>query len=182
MKLLLRLSVCILLMILTISCVGANPTDTPPVVSSGETPGDNPEIVAARAALTEFFQSIQNQDYQTAARLSDGENLESVRQTLIEWHPDWKAEPGDTAAIIEKACTGGYACLSLRRIVNEFALSTGGYEFQVEFNTAEGERFELGPCCGADETESPPQHVFSYLVMAEGQNQFRVLWQPIYVP
>jgi hypothetical protein len=56
------------------------------------------------------------------------------------------------------------------------------YVFDVEFNNPDGSLFVRGPCCGATETEMPPESQFEYTVTKNAEGKFVVLNTPPYVP
>jgi hypothetical protein len=117
-----------------------------------------------------------------AARKGLGELPPDLIATLQAWDPAWQVDPEDVVSVVEKACTGGFVCLPIRRVVAVEAISETEYEFLVEHALEDGRAFRLGPCCGADETEMPPQTHFSYRVARDEAGQWRVMWVPIYVP
>jgi hypothetical protein len=53
--------------------------------------------------------------------------------------------------------------------------------FTVRFLTETGERFVLGPCCGATPEEMPPTEEFDFTVRQSGDT-YRVVDLPVYVP
>ena len=101
---------------------------------------------------------------------------------LVDWDPGWQPDPEDVAAVVEKACTGGFICLPIRRVVAVERISEIEYEFLVELSQDDGSVFILEPCCGATETEMTPQSEFRYQVVRDPAGQWRVRWAPIYMP
>ena len=75
----------------------------------------------------------------------------------------------------------GLKCLSIRTIVCEEEVSPTEFRFTVEFTNYDGSLFVLGPCCGATETEMPPQTQFVYTVKRV-EDRFLVQDLPVYVP
>jgi hypothetical protein len=52
----------------------------------------------------------------------------------------------------------------------------------VEFAMPNGEPFVRGPCCGASETEMPPESEFLFAVVQSEDGEYRVQDLPVYVP
>ena len=55
------------------------------------------------------------------------------------------------------------------------------FKFVVEFSWDDGSLFVRGPCCGASETDMPPQSQFTVLVI-KVDDRFLVQQLPVYVP
>ncbi|MBN2387449.1 MAG: hypothetical protein JXB85_10540 [Anaerolineales bacterium] len=150
-------------LILLVACV--------PLPSGTRAPN---EEVLANAALLDFFDALHQGDYAAADRLYGGSY-----ETLRDWNPD--LDPGDHAALWLAACTrNGLQCLPVRSA--NLQTQTGNtFIFIVEFSALDGALFVLGPCCGADETEMPPQSTFEYTV-THHNGQFWIMDLPVYVP
>ncbi len=84
---------------------------------------------------------------------------------------------------MEAACRyNGFRCdLQVRDVVRGEQESEGTYRFTLQFNTPDGQLFELGPCCGADPAEAPPVSQFDYTVEVQ-EGEVRVLDLPVYQP
>ncbi len=91
-------------------------------------------------------------------------------------------DPMDHVALWTWACENSLLqCLQVRSA--ELVHQEGEtYVFQVEFTNPDGSLFVLGPCCGANETEMPPQSQFEYTVTKNAEGGFVVMNTPPYVP
>jgi hypothetical protein len=128
----------------------------------------------AQEALVEFLTLLSSGGYEAAVPLYGGEY-----EHLQVFNPE--IEPDDHAALWAWVCDHRLLqCLAVRS--TEFVRQQGStFIFLVEFNNADGSLFVRGPCCGADETEMPPQTQFEYRVM-QTEGKFLVLDTPPYVP
>jgi hypothetical protein len=134
-----------------------------------------PDLRVAQAALTDYFAHLDEGRYAEAAELYGGSY-----EALQGWNPG--VDPADHATLLENGCTiNGLQCLPLKSVLAQEAISDDTYQFMVTFATADGETFVLGPCCGADETEMPPQSEFTFTVVKVG-DAYRVQELPVYVP
>jgi len=61
-------------------------------------------------------------------------------------------------------------------------ISKTEFVFIVDFLNADGKLFVLGPCCGGNATDFPPQSVFNLMVMKVDENKFSVMDMPPYAP
>lgn len=130
----------------------------------------------ARSTLTEFFELLNQRDYEEAAALYGGDY-----QPLREWNI--LIDPKDRAALLATGCEiNGLQCLRVKRIVDEKAVSLAEYHFTVEFMNQDGSLFVRGPCCGGNATDFPPESQFAYTVIRTCAGEFSVLELPIYVP
>jgi hypothetical protein len=166
--------------------IAANPSPSPeaeptPVTEPTPDPVETPEprpiatdLDLAREALIGYFAALNEGRYADAVELFGG-SLEYP----ISVNPD--TDPGDPAALLEAACTRQLQCLRVLNIAEEEAVSDSEFRFLVEFQTATGELFVLGPCCGATEAEMPPMSQFPYTVIKDG-DAFVVQELPVYVP
>lgn len=123
-----------------------------------------------------YFSAFNQGDFARAVELYGGsyEMLEANNPAI---------GPEDRPALLEAACRyNGYRCdLSLREVVRVEQEREGAYRFTLQFNTADGQLFELGPCCGADPDEAPPVSQFDYTVELQ-EGEMRVLDLPVYQP
>lgn len=128
-------------------------------------------------ALVAFFESLSAGRYEAAAQFYGGSY-----DLLIDHNPG--LDPMDHAALLENACTvQGFRCLEVWSAhLQERRASSGEYRFVVQFTTADGELFVRGPCCGARETEMPPQSEFPFTVVKGADGNYRILELPVYVP
>jgi len=132
----------------------------------------------ARAVLVAFFDALNGGWYAEAA-VQYGGSYEG----LIDMNPD--VDPNDHAALLERACTtNGFQCLRVKEIVQQVQDSPDSYTFTIEFLNPDGSLFVRGACCGASETDMPPQSRFDVVVMSVPQagNALRVQNLPVYVP
>jgi len=134
-----------------------------------------PELEKAQQALVSFLNALHAGNYDEAAILYGG-NYE----TLKNWNPE--ADPENLAGLLQSACQiNGLQCLEIRGIGNARKIDQQTYTFSVEFSSSDGNLFQRGPCCGADETEMPTQVSFSFTVMKTGDT-YQVLDLPPYMP
>jgi hypothetical protein len=157
----------ILLLFLT-SCV---PQQSP--VSATEKLNDEER---AQYTLIGFLENLHNGKYDEAARLYGGSY-----QTMIDHNPD--IDPNDHTALLRNACTlNGMQCFRGKIIGLEDKVSDAKYVFIVELLKDDGILFVLGPCCGGNQTSSPPQSVFLFTVIKVDPNEFTVMDMPPYAP
>ena len=137
----------------------------------------NDDLESARETLIQFFEHLNKGDYLSASALYGGSY-----EMLNGYNPD--LDPEDHAALFKNACTvNGFQCLQVRSArLQEQAAQTGDYRFVVEFSTADGELFVLGPCCGATETEMPLRSEFVFTVVRVGEGAYQVVDLPVYAP
>lgn len=127
-------------------------------------------------SLANFLESLHNGKYDEAARFYGG-----TYETMIDHNPG--VNPNDHAALLRNACTiNGMQCLQARSVSLEKRVSDTEFVFKVEFLMDDGTLFELGPCCGGDETDFSPQSVFYFTVIKLDNNQFFVIDTPPYAP
>jgi hypothetical protein len=132
--------------------------------------------LAAEAALIDFYNQLNQGEYEKAVELYGGsyEELEYFNPGM---------DPDDRAGLLAAACEfNGFFCLPVSSVT---AIDSGPQQpllFEVSYINPDGSRFVLGPCCGATEEEMPPMDVFSVRVICENQDQCQVLDLPPYVP
>ena len=129
----------------------------------------------AEAAAVEFFERLSSGEYQRAAEMYAGDyaELEYMNPTLPE---------EDHAALWRNACgINGYQCLPIRQVLEIEKFSLNEYHLKVQFQNPDGSVFILGPCCGADEEEMPPQSEFDVYVI-ERKDVFYIVSLPVFVP
>jgi hypothetical protein len=97
-------------------------------------------------------------------------------QVLEGYNPD--LDPNDRAALFQNACQiNGFVCnLAVKNYVSESQPSETEFVFVIEFQTEDGELFSLGPCCGADPTESLPMTQFEYHVQNVNGKYVMICW------
>jgi hypothetical protein len=138
---------------------------------------DRADEELALQSLMDFFEHLSTGRYEEASQLYGGSY-----EVLIDNNPT--LDPQDHAALWRNACTAnGFQCLRVRsaRLQGEVA-SGAQVRFLVEFSTPDGERFVRGPCCGASETDMPPESAFLFAVVRSEDGAYRVQDLPVYVP
>jgi hypothetical protein len=110
--------------------------------------------------LIDFLEGLHKGEYEKAAPLYRG-----TYETMIDHNPSMN--PDDHVALLQTACTiNGAQCLQVKSASLDRQVSSTEFIFKVEFLNADGTLFVLGPCCGGNETDFPPQSVF-YLTVAK---------------
>jgi hypothetical protein len=153
-------------------CAG-QPIDPTP---TGAAPTSLPSTASeAQDVLVNFLTWLHTEKYAEAVPLYGGE-YEQLQVFNTEIDPD------DHVALWAWACDHQLLqCLEVRSTTFD-RLEGDTYVFQVEFSNPDGSLFVLGPCCGANETEMPPQSRFEFEVMRTGEGKFVVMNAPPYVP
>lgn len=129
----------------------------------------------AEAALLDFLRFLNTGRYEDAVPLYGGEY-----EALQVFNPE--IDPFDRVALWKWVCEKKLLqCLEVRSAALQHQ-EGDTYVFQVEFNNLDGTLFVLGPCCGADETEMPPESRFEFSVTKNAEGRFVVLNTPPYVP
>ena len=160
--------------------VESPPTPTPEIISAC-TPTSKAEtssegLEKARNALSSFFELLSQREYERAASLYGGDY-----QSLRDWNP--LLDPQDHTALLKNGCEiNGLQCLQVKRFDDEKEVSLAEYDFTVEFANKDGSLFTRGPCCGANETDMPPESQFAYTVIRNCVGEFLVVELPVYVP
>jgi hypothetical protein len=131
----------------------------------------------ALKSLMSFFDHLSAGRYEEASQLYGGSY-----EVLIDQNPALDAQ--DHAALLRNACTvNGFQCLRVRTARLHQQVATGAeFHFRVEFSTLDGGLFIWGPCCGAIETDRPPQSEFLFTVTMSKDGEYRVQDLPIYGP
>lgn len=159
----------------------ASPSTPTPIVIAACTPANTIDtplagMEKARSALVSFFELLNHREYEKAAALYGGEY-----QVLRESNP--LLDPQDHSALLKNGCEiNGLQCLRVKRIADEKMVSLAEYHFTVEFMNNDGTLFVRGPCCGANETDMPPESQFGYTVVRSCVGEFLVVELPAYVP
>jgi hypothetical protein len=169
---LIRYLTLLILTVLLTSCVAQPiaPTLTEPAPTS--LPSTASE---AQQVLIEFFTLLNEEKYAEADALYGGSY-----QGLQDNNPD--VEPSDHTTLWSRGCKqNGLQCLKVRSVTFR-RLEGNTHVFQVEFSNTDGSLFVRGPCCGASETDMPPQSQFEYKVARTAEGTFVVMDTPPYVP
>jgi hypothetical protein len=158
----------IMLTIFLMSCA-PKPDESP----MADAPGDDQ---LALQTLTEFLENLYNGNYDDAAQLYGG-----TYEIMVEHNPSIDAS--DHSTLLQNACAiNGVQCLQVKSIVFDKKVSDTEFVYMVEFFNSNETLFILGPCCGGNETDFPPQSVFYFTVMKVDQGSFIVMDMPPYVP
>ncbi len=137
-------------------------------------PPEDPDRPEAAARM--FFDALNVGDYQAAADLYGGSY-----EVLVGMNPD--LDPNDGPALLAQGCQfNGFTCLRMGEVLSGEETNPGEYDLVVQFQTASGDIFQLGPCCGADETEMPPVSEFPIRIISDETGALKVLDLPPYVP
>lgn len=164
----------------TVPDIASPPTPMPiliPVCSPANTmEAPSKALEKARSTLISFFELLNQREYERATALYGGDY-----QPLREWNI--LTDPKDHAALLAAGCEiNGLQCLRVKRTVDEKAVSLAEYHFTVEFMNQDGSLFVLGPCCGGNATDFPPESQFPYTVIRDCAGEFLVRELPVYVP
>ena len=156
------------LTILLVSC--ATPAGELP---STDSPSDD---LRAQEVLLDFLDSLHKGEYHKAAQLYGG-----TYETMIDHNP--AMNPEDHVALLQTACTiNGAQCLQVKSPSLDRQVSNTKFTFKVEFLNADGTPFVLGPCCGGNETDFPPQSVFYLTALKMDKVNYAVMDMPPYAP
>ena len=131
---------------------------------------------AALAALTEYYQSLNQGMYDRAVALYGGsyEELEYFNPTI---------DPGDKAELLRAGCEfNGFMCFAILSSELVEVINQQEFLFELEFANPDGSLFVLGPCCGATEETMPPVSVFTVQVRCDDTGFCQVLNLPPWVP
>jgi hypothetical protein len=138
--------------------------------------GQSDEAAGAERALIVFFNQLSEGEYQAAA-----ESYGGSYEILTNYNPD--QDPENHPALWEMACRfNGFQCLKVKEVLEIEMTGEEVYALTVTFETASGEIFQLGPCCGADKNEALQLSDFTFRVARDDSGRFRVLDLPVYVP
>ena len=148
---------------------------TSQVASTPQPTSLQPTATEAHNVLVNFLSLLHAKKYADAAPLYGGD-YEQLKVFNTEINPN------DHVALWACACDHQLLqCLEVRSVTFE-QLVGDSFIFQVEFSSADGSLFVLGPCCGANETEMPPVSQFEYTVTRNSDDKYVVMNMPPYVP
>ncbi len=158
-----------------LSCNEPPPTPLSPLRPTWTvTPPGATDLDMARHTLLTFFTLLHDGRYAEAVPLYGG-SYDGMRNNNPVIPPD------DYAALFESSCTNQRPCLLVANIVEEEKVSESEFKFLVEFVWIDGTLYKRGPCCGATETEMPPDWPFPYTVkIIDGQ--YKVMEEPVLMP
>ncbi len=138
------------------------------------TPQGASDMEIARQTLLTFFTLLHDGRYAEAVPLYGG-SYDGMRNNNPLIPPD------DYAALFESSCTNQRPCLLVANIVDEEKVSESEFKFLVEFVWIDGSLYKRGLCCGATETDMPPDWQFPYTVkIIDGQ--YKVMEEPVIMP
>jgi len=159
------------LILLMAACSTKNPTENATPV-----PATPDAQVEASQALQTYFDDLNRGDYEAAVTLYGGSY-----DWLSSMNPD--IDPNDHVALFSQGCQfNGFVCMRTLSIKFDSQPSANEFVFVVEFQNADGTLFIQGPCCGEDETTSPPVSEFKYTVSRIVSGAYHVMEMPPYVP
>ncbi|HSB91124.1 MAG TPA: hypothetical protein VLD63_13995 [Anaerolineales bacterium] len=128
----------------------------------------------AEYVLTRYLASLHDGYYDDAAILYGG-----PYDALQDDNPD--VDPTDSAALLGRWCEqNGGVCLPIQTVVSREAAGGETYSFVVQLANDDGSTFEIGPCCGAEDTGQRTRE-FTFTVKSIG-GRFYVMELPPYVP
>ena len=164
----------LVLLVFCLVMVACGPKAGTPTSTEMRAPADQ-EL--ALQSLMSFFDHLSAGRYEEASQLYGG-----PYEQLIHHNP--ALDPQDHAALLRNACTvNGFQCLRVRTArLHQQVASGAEFHFRVEFSTPDGGLFVRGPCCGASETDMPPQSEFLFTVTMSKDGEYRVQDLPVYVP
>jgi hypothetical protein len=159
------------LILLVAACSAKTPTGI--ATSVPATPDYRAE---ANQALQTFFDDLNRGDYDAAVALYGGSY-----DWLSSMNPD--IDSGDHVSLFKQGCRfNGFKCLKTMKVTFDSQPSPNEFVFLVQFQNADGTLFVQGPCCGEDETTSPPVSEFKYTVTRTEAGLYLVMSEPPYVP
>lgn len=130
----------------------------------------------AQSTLVAFFDLLNRKEYARAAEFFGGDYYILRNSNPL-------VDPNDYFTLFQHACEiNGFQCLQIKRVVNRKAILPYQYEFIVEFKQPDGSLFVRGPCCGADETQQPPESRWKYTVVLDCTGKYYVMELPPYIP
>ena len=131
-------------------------------------------IDQAEEVLRTYLADLHGGYYEGAALLFGGtfDQLEAN-------NPD--IDPTDRAGLLQRWCEqNGGVCLPIQIVVSRKAAGGGTFTFVVELAHDDGTTFEIGPCCGEEDTGERTRD-FTFTVQSSA-GLFQVLELPPYVP
>lgn len=134
------------------------------------------ETKAAQQVLVDFFDLARRNKFDEASEFIQ---LNSDEWEVLASFSDG-ADTNDRVRLLEDYCSATGTCMRIKVLSSE-RLDNEVYRFVIQFMTAGGTLFELGPCCGAEDEELPSQKEFEYDVKKVG-GSFKVITPPLYRP
>ena len=163
-----RLALWAIPLALAAACAPAAPSPTPP------SPTAPAELAQAEAVLIGYFAALASGDYANAADAYAGPTL-----GLETNNPD--VNPDDLPRLLERYCTqNGGVCLPVEALLRREAATSDTFIFTVQFANPDGTTFEIGPCCGEEDTGQRTREFTYTLLLLDGD--FKIFELPPYVP
>lgn len=168
MKATIRISVILSMVIILAACT-TKPAELPAIEQYSDDQ-------LALQALVSFLDNLHNGSYEEAAELYGGSY-----EIMMDHNPS--IDPEKHVALLKNACTiNGAACLEVKSAGLDRPVSAAEFLFKVDFLKDDGTLFVLGPCCGGNETDTPPQSLFIFRVIKDSNGKFLVMDMPPYMP
>ena len=137
---------------------------------------ENTDEQLAQQTLVAFLDNLYKANYNAAAQSYGG-----TYEIMIEHNPG--IDTSDHAALLKNACKiNGAQCLGVSKVDLDQKISETEYAFKVQFLNSNGSVFVRGPCCGANETDSPSEYTFIFRVIKNTEGKFLVMDMPPYLP
>ena len=156
-----------------------NLTDLPIPVQSTQIPNaeqEGDDLQNSLQTLSTFLEDLSEGKFKEAAELYGG-----GYEIMIDHNPS--LDPNNHAALLQNACMiNGAQCLKVKNVVLDHKADVNEYIFLVEFFNEDGSLFVLGPCCGGNETDTPPRSSFTFTVVKDEEEKFLVMDMPPYLP
>ena len=156
-----------------------NLTDLPTSIPDTQIPNtdlEGDDLQNAEQAILDFLEELNEGNYKEAAELYGG-----GYEIMIDHNPS--LDPNNHAELIQNACAiNGAQCLKVESVALDHKAAVNEYIFLVEFLNADGSLFVLGPCCGGNETDTPPRSSFAFTVVKDNEGKFLVMDMPPSMP
>ena len=156
-----------------------NLTDLPTPLRATQIPNADQEgddLQNSLQTLITFLEDLSEGKFKEAAELYGG-----GYEIMIDHNPS--LDPNNHTALLQNACTiNGAQCLKVKNAVLDHKADVNEYIFLVEFFNEDGSLFVLGPCCGGNETDTPPRSLFTFTVVKDEEGKFLVMDMPPSMP
>lgn len=153
---------------LAAACAPATPSAAP------SSPTPPAELAQAEAVVIGYFAALASGDYANAAEVYAGPT-----EGLKANNPD--VNPDDLPRLLERYCTqNGGVCLPVEAFARREAVTSDTFVFTVQFANPDGTTFEIGPCCGEEDTGRRTREFTYTVLLLDGE--FKIFGIPPYVP
>jgi hypothetical protein len=130
----------------------------------------------AKETLLRFLSDLHEGGYEEAAALYGG-----TYDTMIGHNES--VSPADHVSLMRNACEiNGAQCLEVENAKLNNQPAPGQFTFSLRFRQQDGTIYSRGPCCGASESDEPPQSTFLLTVKKTPDGSFLVMDMPPYSP